>query len=178
MVKRLILAAAMLFIAGSAFAQSATERVAGAVFSEMERQVIREGLSQMGIDPDARVGDVVRGQDRDRDRDRDGDRDRPGKGDKDKKGKADKGKGKKGKDKKGRGGLPPGLAKRDQLPPGLAKRDQLPPGLAERDLPDDMSRRLPPPPSGTRRTMVGDTVMLIDTATNTILDIIRGAQGR
>ena len=164
MVKRWILAAALLFVAGPVFAQSATERIAGAVFSEMERQVIREGLSRMGVDPDARVGDVERGQDRDQD----GDREKP-----------DKGKDKKGKGKHGRGGgMPPGLAKRDQLPPGLAKRDRLPPGLAERDLPDDVNRQLPPPPSGTRRTMVGDTVMLVDTATNTILDIIRGAQGR
>jgi hypothetical protein len=48
--------------------------------------------------------------------------------------------------------LPPGLAKRDQLPPGvekqLVRRGTLPPGLQKRlqPCPEDLERRLPPPP--------------------------------
>lgn len=79
-------------------------------------------------------------------------------------------KGKHGKDK----GLPPGLAKRDALPPGLAKRDTLPPGLAKRDLPGDLERKLSRLPKGTRRSQVGDDIVLIEEATGVILDILRG----
>jgi hypothetical protein len=74
-------------------------------------------------------------------------------------------------------GLPPGLAKRDKLPPGLQKQIErngtLPPGLAKRGLPDDLRGRLP------RRTgrdyrVVGNDIVLIETATNLILDIMQG----
>lgn len=183
---RWLLAAAMLLLAGPAFAQNAAERIAGAVFSEVEREVIREGLSRLGIDPDSRVGDAVRdtvrGRDGDDDAaaedDKDDDDDGKDRDRKDSKGKESKGK--KGKGKKGKGGgMPPGLAKRDSLPPGLAKRDTLPPGLAKRDLPAEVEAELPPTPRGTQRAIVGDDVVLIDTATNTVLDIIRGvATGR
>jgi hypothetical protein len=77
-----------------------------------------------------------------------------------------------GKDK---GGLPPGLAKKDKLPPGLAKRDTLPPGLAKRALPSDLDRLLGSLPKDRERSIVGDDVVLIDTATNVILDILKGA---
>ena len=74
-------------------------------------------------------------------------------------------------------GLPPGLAKRDRLPPGLEKQIQrngtLPPGLAKRELPGDLRGRLP------RRTgqdyrVVGNDIVLIDTATRLILDVMKG----
>lgn len=77
-----------------------------------------------------------------------------------------------GKDK---GGLPPGLAKKDHLPPGLAKRDSLPPGLAKRALPGDLDDRLGPLPRNRERSIVGDDIVLIDTATNVVLDILKGA---
>lgn len=96
--------------------------------------------------------------------------------------------GKKGKNKgagknKGKGqgknknkGLPPGLAKRQQLPPGLqnrlAKQGRLPPGLAKRDLPDDLQANLPPPQDGTDRIIAGNDVVLVDVATNAVLDIL------
>jgi len=70
-------------------------------------------------------------------------------------------------------GLPPGLAKRDGLPPGLAKRDKLPPGLQHDPLPADLAAKLPPERPGTERTLVGADVVLIDKATNVVLDILR-----
>ncbi len=79
-----------------------------------------------------------------------------------------------GKDKKG---LPPGLAKKDRLPPGLEKQLQkngkLPPGLVRNDLPLSLQNKLYPPRVGTRRYLVGRDVVLIDTKTDIILDIIR-----
>ena len=62
----------------------------------------------------------------------------------------------------------------DTLPPGLARRDILPPGLAQRDLPADLEEQLPPPPAGYERRIVGDSaVVLIDTATGMVADIIK-----
>lgn len=73
-------------------------------------------------------------------------------------------------------GLPPGLAKKQQLPPGLrnrlAKHGRLPPGLAKRDLPDDLQAELPPPQAGTDRIIAGTDVVLVDVATNAVLDIL------
>jgi hypothetical protein len=77
--------------------------------------------------------------------------------------------------KKGDGNLPPGLAKKDKLPPGLAKRDSLPPGLAKRSLPSDLESRLGKLGKNRERSIVGDDIVLIDTATNVILDILKGA---
>jgi len=76
----------------------------------------------------------------------------------------------KGAKKPGKG-LPPGLAKKDRLPPGLAKRGQLPPGLAKRELPPDLYRRLPPRAHG-RFYIVDDRIVLIDAATNVVLDLL------
>jgi len=74
-------------------------------------------------------------------------------------------------------GLPPGLAKRDSLPPGLAKQLQrngtLPPGLAKRDLPADLIKQLPQVQEGYERSIIEEvTVVLIETATGRIVDII------
>jgi hypothetical protein len=72
--------------------------------------------------------------------------------------------------------LPPGLAKRDTLPPGLArqieKNGTLPPGLAKRDLPADLESRLPRRRGGQRRIVVDDDVVLIEDATDRILDVL------
>lgn len=74
-------------------------------------------------------------------------------------------------------GLPPGLAKRDRLPPGLQKHIQrtgrLPPGLEKRTLPGDL-RGLLPRRIGQDYRVVGDDIVLIETATNVILDIMEG----
>lgn len=77
---------------------------------------------------------------------------------------------------KGGKGLPPGLAKKDQLPPGLQKQlkknGTLPPGLARNELPLSLQNKLYPPQKGTKRILVGRDVVLIDTKTDLILDII------
>jgi hypothetical protein len=82
----------------------------------------------------------------------------------------------KGKNKKKHGHLPPGLAKKGTLPPGLAKQlarnGTLPPGLAKRGLPDDLMVRLAPRPAGYEFILVDDRVMLIQAATNLILDVL------
>jgi len=79
----------------------------------------------------------------------------------------------------GKRGLPPGLAKRSDLPPGLQKHLErngtLPPGLAKRALPADLERTLPALPAGVERITVDDDLILIETATGRILDIIAGA---
>jgi hypothetical protein len=81
----------------------------------------------------------------------------------------------KGKNKK-KHGLPPGLAKKGTLPPGLAKQlarnGTLPPGLAKRALPDDLLVQLQPRPVGYELVLVDDRVMLIQAATNLILDVL------
>ena len=85
----------------------------------------------------------------------------------------------KGKGKhKGRGRgkskqMPPGLAKRGRLPPGLAKRERLPPGLAKRDIPSGLAGLLGLPAAGTERVIVDNNVLLIETATGMVLDILQ-----
>jgi hypothetical protein len=82
----------------------------------------------------------------------------------------------KGKNRKKHGGLPPGLAKKGTLPPGLAKQlarnGTLPPGLAKRTLPDELLVQLQPRPVGYEFVLVDDRVMLIQAATNLILDVL------
>ena len=124
--------------------QSQQGSVADIVFSEMERRIIEEYFGQNVVDDDDDYG--------------------KGKG----KYKKHKGKGK-GKSKQ----MPPGLAKRNQLPPGLAKRDRLPPGLAKRDIPPDLAYRLGIPDQGTERVIVDNNVVLVETATGVVLDILQ-----
>ena len=76
-------------------------------------------------------------------------------------------------------GLPPGLAKRGgDLPPGLAKQLQrngtLPPGLQKKlvAFPAELNGRLGPVCGGCRRATLGTWALLIQDATNVILDII------
>jgi len=82
-----------------------------------------------------------------------------------------------GKNKGKDGDLPPGLAKRDELPPGLARREVLPPGLAKRSLPDDLEKKLPPPPKGYRREIIDEVdyavVVLVHEATGVVIDLIK-----
>ena len=73
-------------------------------------------------------------------------------------------------------GLPPGLAKRSQLPPGLQKHidrtGRLPPGLEKRRLPGDL-RGLLPYRKGLDYRVVGNDIVLIETATEVILDVMK-----
>jgi hypothetical protein len=75
--------------------------------------------------------------------------------------------------------LPPGLAKRDRLPPGLEKqlreRGTLPPGLQKKvqPLPLDLERQLSVLPTGYRRVVIGNNVILMNPKTALIYDIAR-----
>src|SRR4051812_40677452 len=77
-----------------------------------------------------------------------------------------------------RAGLPPGLAKKDRLPPGLEKQLQrngtLPPGLQKKvqPLPQALEVQLPKLPGGIRRIIISGTIILHDTKTNRILDLV------
>ncbi|MDV7340066.1 hypothetical protein RYZ26_10715 [Terasakiella sp. A23] len=155
----------ILFFVGLSFqvqAQSPREtvkEVGQIIFSEMEKRVIREVMDRAGVKPAARSKDEEMEDDDD-----------------DNGGKKHKNKGKGKGNSKGKGknkGMPPGLAKKDQLPKGLAKRDTLPPGLAKRDLPQEVTRRLPPPAPGTERVIVDNDVLLVETGTQIVLDIIK-----
>ena len=118
------------------------------VFSDLERRVIREVLGAAGVKDTEVIDDQ---------------KDRGGK------------KAKKSK------GAPPGLARRDRLPPGLEKQLQrngrLPPGLEKKSLPRHLRTQLPAPLQGTERIIVGNDAVLIDKATNVVLDVIRDVMG-
>jgi len=72
--------------------------------------------------------------------------------------------------------LPPGIAKKGTLPPGIYKQlvrnGSLPPGLEAMPLPYDLSMQLPPRPGSQRLVIVDDKVLLVQAATNVILDIL------
>lgn len=84
--------------------------------------------------------------------------------------------GTKAKDKKKKR-IPPGLAKKDKLPPGLEKQlrknGQLPPGLQTRGLPDDLENRLSRLPAGYARVVIGTDVVLKNSNTRVVVDIIK-----
>jgi len=78
--------------------------------------------------------------------------------------------------------LPPGLAKRGgDLPPGLARQLErngtLPPGLQKRfePFPLELSRQLPPLPPGYVRGVIGESAIVVNRRTWTIVDVIHGA---
>lgn len=97
----------------------------------------------------------------------------------------DQGKGRKAKEKKAKGkkggkdqeGLPAGLARKDALPPGLQKHLEkhgtLPPGLQKRTLPADLEAKLPKAEQGQERAVVDSDVVLIESATGKVLDVLR-----
>lgn len=66
-------------------------------------------------------------------------------------------------------GLPPGIQKK------LERGGTLPPGIAKNYLPDDLEHRLPPPPQGYERTIVGNDVLLVEIDTGRIADIVTDA---
>ena len=161
------------------------------MFSEVEKRVISEffgnaaqqssatdGITKAAADAVKGAVDKILGQDKktadsadaqDTKKVEDAD-DKDKKNKKDKKDKKDKG--------KGRGqGLPPGLAKRDTLPPGLQRQfdrnGRLPKGLQTAELPPKLDAKLPPAPEGTERVIVDKDVVLIDKATDVILDVLK-----
>jgi Ni/Co efflux regulator RcnB len=73
--------------------------------------------------------------------------------------------------------LPPGLAKRDRLPPGLERqlivRGTLPPGLRKKvePCPEDLERRLPPPPRDCRHVVISGHIVLLNTRNFLIVDV-------
>ena len=74
--------------------------------------------------------------------------------------------------------LPPGLAKRDQLPPGLERatrgaRHASSSGLQKRlqPCPEDLERRLPPPPPDCAHVLVGGHIVLLNRRTNIVVDV-------
>jgi hypothetical protein len=82
-------------------------------------------------------------------------------------------------DDRNRRGLPPGLAKRDRLPPGLRmqvlENGELPPGLEKQlqPLPWRLERRFPRLPRGIQRRVLGDDVLVWDSTTRLVLDVLR-----
>lgn len=81
--------------------------------------------------------------------------------------------------------LPPGLAKRGgNLPPGLEKHLEregtLPPGLQKRltPLPVDLDRRLPPLPPMYRRGIIAGDVVIMDSRSGLVVDIMYNVLGR
>jgi hypothetical protein len=73
--------------------------------------------------------------------------------------------------------LPPGLAERDHLPPGLERqlvvRGTLPPGLRKKMLPcpEELERRLPPPPPDCAHVVIGGHVVLLNRTNFQVMDI-------
>ena len=69
---------------------------------------------------------------------------------------------------RGRGAnrLPRGIAK------NLARGKPLPPGLAKRNLPNSLVVQLPPPPAGYERVVVAGKILLIETATQVVHDVL------
>ena len=65
----------------------------------------------------------------------------------------------------GAAALPPGIAKK------LARGGSLPPGIAKRYFPNDLIGRLPPRP-GQQWLVMGTDVVLLDAATQIILDVL------
>jgi Ni/Co efflux regulator RcnB len=65
--------------------------------------------------------------------------------------------------------LPPGIAK------NLARGKPMPPGIAKQQLPDDLSRKLPPVRDGYERVVVDGRVLLVELATQVIHDVLMDA---
>lgn len=160
----LILLLTFLFSTNTSAQQSddTVKEIGKAVFSEVERRVIREVMGRVGL-PKEETSEAEIEDDQTVD---------TGKGSKEKKHKQ-KGKSKKDKAKGKNKGMPPGLAKKDNLPKGLAKRDTLPPGLAQRELPQEVTSQLPPPAAGTERVIVDNDVILVEKGTQIVLDVIK-----
>ena len=159
--------------AGAQTAEGTAAAAAGAAFSVIEESLISEFFKSTGLTPQelevlGEVATIITGEEAISEAVSAAvgeDEDEKGKG---------KGQGK-NKNNTG-GGLPPGHAKRDSLPPGLAKylekHGTLPPGLEVRGLPAALTAQLPDLGPGRKRVVVDDDIVLIETATGKVLDII------
>jgi Ni/Co efflux regulator RcnB len=83
------------------------------------------------------------------------------------------------RDEFARGNCPPGLAKKDNgcLPPGQAKKmwvvdRPLPPAVVYYPLPPELYSRLTPPPSGYQYVRVDDDVLLMQTASRSVINLV------
>lgn len=74
--------------------------------------------------------------------------------------------GKNNGNKNGRKTLPPGIQK------NLQRGKQLPPGIAKQALPHGLISVLPPPPRGFERIELSGKVLLVETATQVIHDVL------
>jgi hypothetical protein len=73
---------------------------------------------------------------------------------------------------------PAAVAGTKPLPPGIAKKiargGAMPPGIAKRYFPADLVGVLPPRP-GQQWVIAGSDVLLMEMATNVVVDLLRGA---
>jgi hypothetical protein len=87
------------------------------------------------------------------------------------------GNGKKNKNKQKHKDIPPGIAKKGTLPPGIYKQlvrnGQIPAGVEYHPLPPDLIVQLPPIAPAYRYVIADDRVMLIQAATNVIMDVLQ-----
>lgn len=63
------------------------------------------------------------------------------------------------------------------LPPGLRKRDKLPPGVQGESLPVELERSLTKLPTNYIRVRIGPDIVLIDSKTRVVLDVVYGVAG-
>ncbi len=74
--------------------------------------------------------------------------------------------------------LPPILATAKPLPPGIAKKiargGAMPPGIAKKSIPGALLSQLPPRP-GQKWLLVGTDLLIVEIATNVIVDVLKGA---
>jgi hypothetical protein len=84
---------------------------------------------------------------------------------------------KKNKNKNKHKDIPPGIAKKGTLPPGIYKQlvrnGQIPAGVEYHQLPPDLIVQLPPLAPAYRYVIADDRVMLIQAATNVIMDVLQ-----
>jgi Ni/Co efflux regulator RcnB len=72
---------------------------------------------------------------------------------------------------------PDSVGKVKELPPGIRKKlargGAMPPGIAKQALPDGLHRQLPPR-DGQHYEIIGTDVVLVETATRIIVDVLKG----
>lgn len=181
-----LLAAVLSTAAGAQTVEGTATAAASAAFDVIEQSLISEFFKSTGLTPQELevLGDaasVITGEEAlseavpliaDEDEDEGQGQSNQAKKKKNKKDKKNKGKS---------GDLPPGLAKRDSLPPGLAnhleKHGTLPAGLELRELPASLEAQLPDPGPDRKRVVVDDDILLIETSTGRVLDILKDVIG-
>ncbi len=156
---RILLILTFLFAVSVPPVEAQTTDVTGQGFSAVEKKVIEDFFGE-------RTADAVSGTKKDKTKKNKNAIEDGGKKNKNaiedggKKNKTGKSKGKSGE-------LPPGLQKH------LEKHGTLPPGLAKKKLPPGLSKRLGLAGSGLERLIVDNDVLLVESATGVVLDIIK-----